>query len=106
LFPEGTSSGGETVLPFKSALLQPAVGQSHPVSVACIQYSADDGDAAAEVCYHGDVTFFSHALNLLGKRAIRATVQFEPVSSAAPDRKALARQLRDAIVGLKNRHPA
>src|SRR2546426_8473171 len=29
LFPEGTSSGGEAILPFKSSLLEPAAGKGH-----------------------------------------------------------------------------
>src|SRR5208283_3158198 len=50
LFPEGTSSGGETVLPFKSSLLEPAVRQTHPLYAALIQYELEDGDAGEEVC--------------------------------------------------------
>ena len=46
LFPEGTSSGGETVLPFKSSLLEPAVQQSHPLSVSFLAYELTDGDAS------------------------------------------------------------
>lgn len=102
LFPEGTSSNGETVLPFKSALLEPAVGQTHPVSVAAIQYALDDGDAGDEVCYWGDDTFFPHMLNLLGKRAVKATVRFAPFSTFFADRKELARQLREASLRLKS----
>ena len=32
LFPEGTSSGGESILPFKSALLEPAARQTRPLA--------------------------------------------------------------------------
>jgi len=104
LFPEGTSSNGETILPFKSALLQPAVGHSHPISVACIQYALDDGDAGEEVCYWGDDTFFPHMMNLLGKRGVKANVQFAPFLPETADRKEFARRLRDAILQLKNNH--
>ena len=58
LFPEGTSSDGRTVLPFKSSLLEPAAQSAHPISVSAIQYSIEDGDAGAEVCYWGSHTFF------------------------------------------------
>ena len=102
LFPEGTSSGGESVLPFKSALLQPAAGQKHPISVGCIRYAIDDGDAADEVCYWGDDTFFPHMLNLMGKQQVRATVRFASVRSMTEDRKELARQLRDEVLALKS----
>jgi len=103
LFPEGTSSGGDRVLPFKSALLQPAAGQRHPISVACIRYDVDDGNAADDVCYWGDDTFFPHMLNLLGKHTVRATVRFASFQATPTDRKELARQLRDEVLKLKTR---
>jgi 1-acyl-sn-glycerol-3-phosphate acyltransferase len=102
LFPEGTSSNGQTVLPFKSSLLEPAVQPTYPLSVSAIQYAIEDGDAGGEVCYWGGHTFFPHLLNLLGKRAVRATVRFATVERTGADRKQLARQLRGEIWSLKN----
>jgi len=101
LFPEGTSSNGETVLPFKTSLLEPAAQSRHPLSVCAIRYALDDGDAGAEVSYWGDHTFFTHLLNLLGKRAVHAVVRFSPVQPAGLDRKELARQLRSEILALR-----
>jgi 1-acyl-sn-glycerol-3-phosphate acyltransferase len=101
LFPEGGSSNGQTVLPFKSPLLEPAAQSTHPLSVSAIQYAIADGDVVREVCYWGDHTFFPHLLNLLSKRAVRATVRFAPVQRSGADRKQLAVQLRDEILKLK-----
>ena len=101
LFPEGGSSNGQTVLPFKSSLLEPAVQSTHPLSVSAIQYSIEDGDVVQEVHYWGDHTFFPHLLNLLGKRAICVTVRFAPVQRTGADRKQLALQLREEILKLK-----
>jgi len=106
LFPEGASSNGQTVLPFKSSLLEPAAQSAHPLSVSAIQYAIEDGDVVREVCYWGDHTFFPHLLNLLGKRAVRATVRFAPVQRAGADRKQLAVQLRGEILKLKAGGPA
>ena len=102
LFPEGASSNGQTALPFKSSLLEPAVQPTYPLSVSAIQYAIEDGDAGGEVCYWGDHTFLPHLLNLLGKRAVRATVRFASVQRTGADRKQLARQLRGEILRLKN----
>ena len=102
LFAEGASSNGQGVLPFKSALLEPAAQPAHPLTVGAIQYTLKDGDVAGEVCYWGDHTFFPHLLNLLGKRAVRATVRFAPFQRTGADRKQLARQLRGEILKLKN----
>jgi 1-acyl-sn-glycerol-3-phosphate acyltransferase len=101
LFPEGTSSNGEGVLPFKTALLEPAARSAQPLSVACIQYALDDGDAAWEICYWGDHTFFPHLLNLFTKRRLRAAVRFAEFPRANEDRKVLAKELREEILNLK-----
>ncbi len=101
LFPEGTSSNGQTVLPFKSALLEPAAQNAHPISVGCIQYSMNDGDAGNEICYWGDHTFFPHMLNLMGKQTIHAAVRFAPFESPTTSRKELACRLREAILDAK-----
>lgn len=106
LFPEGTSSDGRGVLPFKSALLEPAMKPSQPLAIGAIEYALDDGDAAQEVCYWGDHTLLPHLLNLLSKRAVHATVRFASFAATGADRKELARQLRAEVLKLKeNRAP-
>src|SRR5947208_3654161 len=42
LFPEGPSSDGQTVLPFKSSLLEPAARQAHPLSTGLIHFALRD----------------------------------------------------------------
>jgi 1-acyl-sn-glycerol-3-phosphate acyltransferase len=103
LFPEGTSSGGETVLPFKSSLLEPATRRDHPLWVALIQYElpAGDGDVAEEVCYWKDMTLGPHLVNLLGKKSVGARLSFARVEDRATDRKELARQLHSRVLGMK-----
>jgi 1-acyl-sn-glycerol-3-phosphate acyltransferase len=101
LFPEGTSSGGQTVLPFKSSLLEPATRQPHPLAAALIRYELADGNVAEEVCYWKDMTFLPHLINLMSKRAILASVQFTQLREGSRDRKELARQLHAEVVRLK-----
>ena len=100
VFPEGTSSNGETILPFRASLLEPALRGGYEISIACLQYELDDGDPKTEVCYWGEHAFFPHLLNLLGKRRIRATLRFGKFSSPTDDRKELAVQLREAVLKL------
>ena len=106
LFPEGTSSNGQTLLPFKSSLLEPATTPEWPLAIGWIHYEIDDGDAGEEVCYWGDHTFFPHMLNLLSKRQVRATVRFGQFSERRNDRKELAQRLRAGILGLKEKNGA
>jgi 1-acyl-sn-glycerol-3-phosphate acyltransferase len=105
LFPEGTSSNGEEVLPFRSALLEPAARGAHPLFAAGVRYALDDGDVRREVCYWGNHTFVPHLLNLLTKQKVRAAVQFAPVTSPPTDRKELARRLREEVLRLKAAGP-
>ena len=102
VFPEGTSSNGRTVLPFKSSLLEPATRQIHSLTISLIQYELDDGDAGNDVCYWSDVTFFEHLLNLMSKRTFRASVRFAAIPSIETSRKELAQQLHSEMLKLKN----
>ena len=107
VFPEGTSTNGEEVLPFRSPLLEPVTTGAHPIATGCLHYELDGGDARHEVCYWGDHTFFSHAVNLLGKRRVRATMRFGTFQRTTDDRKKLAEELRAAVLELKqNSQPA
>ncbi|HKD83952.1 MAG TPA: lysophospholipid acyltransferase family protein [Terriglobales bacterium] len=122
LFPEGTTSDGHRVLRFHSTMLQPAIDSSAPITPTAIRYELDDGDAAHEVCWWGDMKLVPHMWNLLGKKSIRARIMFgkpvipaDPVSKLAEcgaglapdivvgalcDRKDLSRLLHDKVVRL------
>jgi 1-acyl-sn-glycerol-3-phosphate acyltransferase len=102
LFPEGTSSNGLTVLPFKSALLESAVQLRCPVAAAAIEYAVDQGSVADEVCYWGDMTFGPHLMNLLFKREIRSNCSFAPPKIRFGDRKEIARELHDEVVSIRS----
>lgn len=101
VFPEGTSSDGTTILPFRTSLLEPAARSQHPIATAWLHYELPDGDAREEVCYWGDHVFFPHLLNLTGKRSVRATLRFGSFEKHTEDRKELARQLHAEVVKLK-----
>jgi 1-acyl-sn-glycerol-3-phosphate acyltransferase len=101
VFPEGTSSDGKTILPFRSPLLEPVAGGSHAIATSWIHYTLGDGDAGREICYWGDHTFFPHLLNLLDKQKIRAQVCFGKFERTTDDRKELAKQLQTAVEKLK-----
>lgn len=102
LFPEGTSSGGDRILPFRSSLLEPAALFGWPVTPAWITYELADGTVSEDVAYWRDMVFFPHFLNLLSKRTITARVRYgNPVQGIA-DRKELTRILHTAVVALRH----
>lgn len=106
IFPEGTSSDGASVLPFKSSLLEPAARRRRPLSAGFVRYTLDDGEAGEEVCYWRDMTLLPHLLRLLGKRAVNAQLSCTRVTPVSGDRKELARQLHAEVVRLKRTCPA
>jgi lyso-ornithine lipid O-acyltransferase len=97
LFPEGTSSDGQDVLPFKSSLLEPAVSGTRPLSACFLHYRIDDGDVGEEVCYWRDMTFLPHLVNLLTKSRIFACIRLSKVPQLTNCRKALARHLHSEV---------
>ncbi len=103
LFPEGTSSDGREVLPFKSSLLEPITRFDHPLTLGCLGYGLDDADGhpGEEVCYWGEMTLVPHLINLLSKRCVDASVAFTPFAQPESCRKALARQLHQEVSRLK-----
>jgi 1-acyl-sn-glycerol-3-phosphate acyltransferase len=100
LFPEGTSSGGASVLPFKSALIEPALRLACPVTAAAIGYSIETGSASEEICFWKDMSLLPHLLNVFAKPSIRAELRCGMSRPRSGDRKALALELRNETAAL------
>ena len=102
VFPEGTSTRGAEILPFRSSLLEPAAEGRIPVSYAALRYATPPGSPPADlsVCWWGEMTLGPHLLRLLSMPGFDATVAFGPEPIADPDRKALAARLHRAASGL------
>lgn len=99
LFPEGTTSGGLTVLPFRASLL--AALFPAPPALRVQPIAIDYGTAAADIAWIGDEPAGSNAKRILGRRGVfPVTLRFlEPLDPGKfPDRKALAAAARNAIV--------
>jgi 1-acyl-sn-glycerol-3-phosphate acyltransferase len=101
LFPEGTSSNGRDVLPFRSSLLEPVSDAPHALFAAHIAYFLRGGSVENDVCYWGDMTLLPHLIKLLSQSRIQARVRFSQVAVPAADRKELARQLHAEVRRLK-----
>lgn len=99
LFPEATSSAGSEVLPFHSALLEPAVQGGYPVSYAAVSYQTPAGRPAADrsVCWWGEMEFLPHLYHLFQLPHFEATLVFGSHAIRADDRKLLAKSLQQAV---------
>jgi 1-acyl-sn-glycerol-3-phosphate acyltransferase len=95
VFPEGTSSKGESILRFNSSFFEFAARTDLPIHYAAITYRVDDESVRASdsVCWWDDSTFLEHMFRFFQVRRSTAIVTFgsEPVTS--PDRKELAERL-------------
>lgn len=100
LFPEGTSSDGREVLPFKSSLLEPVRQVGRDVFAAHVSYAQRDGTPGTDVPYWGDMTLFPHMVRLLSQPRVKARVNLLAIKNLPDDRKELARQLQAEVTRL------
>ncbi len=123
LFAEGTSSDGNGVLPFRSALFAAAKptngepkGSNVSVQTLALAYTKVYGlplgrRGRPQVAWYGDMDMASHAWRLLGLGPLDAEIKIGPPVplNDFPDRKALARyaeeKVRNDVVELLRRRP-
>lgn len=106
-FPEGTSTDGSGLLPFRTGIFQAAVGAQAPVVPAAIRYREIDGvpiDASNRhlVGWFREESFLGHLLRLASHHRVDAEVHFgDAIVPPHEDRRSLARdaeaRLRDLL---------
>ena len=99
VFPEGTSTKGEDILPFNSSFLEFAAKTDLPVSYASISYRTPEGEPPASkmICWWEDIAFMAHLFRLFTLRRFTAILDFGDESVVNPDRKQLAVELRQRV---------
>lgn len=101
LFPEGTTSKGFTVLPFKSSLVAAAVDTGIDVVPICCQYEDCRG-----VAYYGGHKFFPHLLRLFSIPSIKSTLTVLPsIQVIGRSRHSITEEAYNKISELYNRYP-
>ena len=87
IFPEGTSTDGQKLLPFKKSLLMSAVDAKKEIVPVAIKYMSIDGkpfckENADSVCWYGDMTFADHLTGLWKYKSIKVQIEFlSPIST-------------------------
>lgn len=104
IFPEGTTSNGQTILPFKSSLLRAVEGTETKILPICIRYVSArgkrlHGDEVDLLAWHGDMDFLPHFRRLCGLGSIGIQVEVLPIFSTKPDqtRKEITKILQNQI---------
>jgi len=101
VFPEATTTKGDHVLPFKPALIQPAVRHGVPITYASIWYAERPrarGPVSEVVAWwRDDDPFLRHICELLRNPGFDCYVRFGRYPIVGTDRKVVARMLYDAV---------
>ena len=81
-FPEGTTTDGSGVLPFRRGLFHSVLNNGVPLRTAALGYTLEDdavnrgASVGEDVCWWGEMGFASHIFRLLGLRGLRAQMRF------------------------------
>ena len=102
IFPEGTSSVGDTVLPFKPNLFESVIIAQRPVFAVAIQYlSKVTGQRSESPAFIGDMGLLESMSNMIKNRSLVAKITImEPYlddPQSPLDRKVLAHGCQEAI---------
>lgn len=104
LFPEGTTSNGERVHPFRNALFDAAITAGADILPLCLRYASLDGGSITtenrdRLFYYGGTKFSDHFPRLLSIDSVAVEVLPLPVIKVRKNasRKELALQAHDAV---------
>ena len=97
VFPEGTTTDGARLLPFKGSLLQPVIDAGGRVQPVAIRYRTPAGEQSLAVVYD-DITFIRSFWRISGARALVVElIAGSPLPAANKHRRELAGEAEDAI---------
>lgn len=104
-FLEGTSTGGDRVLPFLPSLVQPSLASGRPIVPTGLRWSCSHPGAvvAEDVAYWREAhSLGPHLARVAGLQGVCCEIRFgEPVDPRDfPDRKALAAEVRRRVAEL------
>ena len=106
IFPEGTTTDGSTILPFRSSLLEAAKVAKVPVTTAVISYNNVNGDTFGPsnkdiVCWYSEMKFFPHLFKLCSLKSLTISIDLLPPANLTQEkcRKALAKTSQNEIAG-------
>jgi 1-acyl-sn-glycerol-3-phosphate acyltransferase len=104
-FPEGTTTTGDAVLPFRRGLFHSVLNGGIPLRVAALHLAIGEGNGSAtvaeDVCFVGDALFGPHIFGCLGLRGLKARVSFGGEVLARDDRFVLSRAAHGAVSELQ-----
>ncbi|KQT42162.1 MULTISPECIES: 1-acyl-sn-glycerol-3-phosphate acyltransferase [unclassified Methylophilus] len=107
VFPEGTTTEGDQVLPFKSSLIQAAIDANTIVIPVAICYAQPDGSINHAAAYAGETTMIESMLAFIHMRAPTVHLHFcQPIIARELSRQALAELAHAEITSVLYKSPA
>lgn len=102
VFPEGTTSDGQDLLPFHGNLLQAAISADAPVQTVALHFVDAQGQMSLAPCYIGDDTLLVSLWRTLITPGITVVLQFGELQTAqGRTRQAWAHDLRNTITQMR-----
>jgi len=105
-FPEGTTTDGADVVPFRRGLFHSVLNEGVALRTSALRYSlepcAGNGCASVEedVCWWGEMEFVSHIFRLLGLSGLSVKVRFGDEVLERADRFVLSEMARERVAGM------
>jgi 1-acyl-sn-glycerol-3-phosphate acyltransferase len=101
LFPEGTTTDGDTLLKFHSSLFEPAVANAAPVYPCAVRYEHADGSLCRAMAYVGELSFMQSRGLVIRQKGVRARLAFSaPIETAGRGRREVAAAAHAAVATL------
>jgi len=89
-FPEGTTTEGASILPFKSSIVQAAINAEANIWPIAIRYPLPNGGANTHMAYAGETTMGESMLNMLKQKSAVIELHFlAPMPALGANRQAL-----------------
>jgi 1-acyl-sn-glycerol-3-phosphate acyltransferase len=106
LFPEGTTTAGDRLLPFHAALFQPVIEAGGLVQPVALRYTDASGEPSAVAAYVDDMTLLGSIWRILRARTIDVQLQFlVPMATAGLARREVSLASEQAIASALNVPP-
>jgi 1-acyl-sn-glycerol-3-phosphate acyltransferase len=101
-FPEGTTTNGSEVLPFRRGLFHSVLNNGVELRTAALRFSLGEGNGSAcvadDVCWWGDALFGPHIFRCLGLKGVSARIAFEETAVHGADRFELSERAREQVL--------
>jgi 1-acyl-sn-glycerol-3-phosphate acyltransferase len=104
IFPEGTTTGGNQLLPFKPALFEAAASAHAPVQALTLRYTDKHGAHSRATAYDGDISFGQSLVTIARSSGLKVHIDHLAPQAAGLDRREHCRCAEQSIAAHLDLH--